>query len=140
MLLTVQEELEALGQSSAGMALEIGKALSSLTRSDKDCAEAITLIARALARAQETEFRCHGLALAIRQFALLPPNASSTVHRDIWHSAGLADAAEAECGPRCPVQASIWMPWIAVWREQHSPSRLRRQQTVVHAASHNFPL
>jgi hypothetical protein len=102
MLLTVQEELEALGQSSAGMALEIGKALSSLTRSDKDSAEAITLIARALARAQETEFRCHGLALAIRQFALLPPNASSTVHRDIWHSAGLADAAEAEMWSEVP--------------------------------------
>jgi hypothetical protein len=45
---------------------------------------AIAMIVNALQGQDRIEQRCHGMALAVRQFALLPPTAPESDYEEIW--------------------------------------------------------
>ncbi|UXN74647.1 hypothetical protein N8D56_05975 [Devosia sp. A8/3-2] len=48
--------------------------------------EAMQMIVTALQGRDRIEQRCHNMALAVRQFALLPPTAPDSVYDEIWES------------------------------------------------------
>ena len=53
---------------------------------DPTVREAVQLIVTALQGQDRIEQRCHNMALAVRQFALLPPTAPDSVYDEIWAS------------------------------------------------------
>lgn len=53
---------------------------------DPTVREAVQLIITALQGQDRIEQRCHNMALAVRQFALLPPTAPDSVYDEIWAS------------------------------------------------------
>lgn len=48
--------------------------------------EAVSMIISALQGQDRIEQRCQNMALAVRQFALLPPTAPDSVYDEIWSS------------------------------------------------------
>lgn len=83
-------ELDETARQSASMLDGISEALEILAESkvNKDPAvrDAVGIIITALQGQDRIEQRCHNMALATRQFALLPPNAPETVYDEIWAS------------------------------------------------------
>ena len=83
-------ELDETARQTAAMVEGITYALETLT--DKSLPieqarrEAAAMIVAALQGQDRIEQRCHNMALAVRQFALLPPNASDSVYDEIWAS------------------------------------------------------
>ena len=51
---------------------------------DVDIGEAIAMIVNALQGQDRIEQRCQNMALAVRQFALLPPTAPESDYDEIW--------------------------------------------------------
>ena len=53
---------------------------------DRDSAvrDAIQMIVTAVQGQDRIEQRCHNMALAVRQFALLPPSSPDSVYDEIW--------------------------------------------------------
>lgn len=90
MLTLVEMELKQIGNASSAMAEEISDVLAALVDKDGDPVGAIATVRSALRNLQEVEFRCQALALAVRQFALVP----CADAREIWDSAGLADTPD----------------------------------------------
>ncbi len=83
-------ELDETARQTASMLEGIAEALDVLAdaRISKDPAvrEAVQLIITALQGQDRIEQRCHNMALAVRQFALLPPTAPDSVYDEIWSS------------------------------------------------------
>ena len=83
-------ELDETARQSAAMVEAIGLALEVLA--DKTLSaeaarkEAARIIVQALQGQDRIEQRCQNMALAVRQFALLPPTAPETVYDEIWAS------------------------------------------------------
>ena len=83
-------ELDETARQTASMVEGIAEALAML--SDRQLAteptvrEAMQLIVTALQGQDRIEQRCHNMALAVRQFALLPPTAPDSVYDEIWAS------------------------------------------------------
>ena len=83
-------ELDETARQTAAMVDGISEALETL--SDKNLspefarAEAIAMIVSALQGQDRIEQRCQNMALAVRQFALLPPTAPDSVYNEIWAS------------------------------------------------------
>lgn len=94
MLSSVEDELQEMARSSAYMASKIGGALAALSQHGEKQSEAIANILSALQKVQQMEFRYQGLALAVRQYALLPADACTEVHSQIWQSAGLEEVLD----------------------------------------------
>ncbi|GLQ11645.1 hypothetical protein GCM10007913_35770 [Devosia yakushimensis] len=55
-------------------------------KSDPTIGQAMQMIVTALQGQDRIEQRCHNMALAVRQFALLPPTAPDSVYDEIWES------------------------------------------------------
>ncbi|KKC32665.1 hypothetical protein WH91_12610 [Devosia psychrophila] len=53
---------------------------------DPTIREAVQMIVTALQGQDRIEQRCHNMALAVRQFALLPHSAPDSVYDEIWSS------------------------------------------------------
>jgi len=70
MLEGITEALELLGE----------KPLSQ----DPAVREAVQMIVTTLQGQDRIEQRCHNMALAVRQFALLPPSAPENLYNEIW--------------------------------------------------------
>jgi hypothetical protein len=83
-------ELDETARQTAGMVDGITEALEILadTRLDREQAVrgAIQMIVTALQGQDRIEQRCHNMALAVRQFALLPYSAPDSVYDEIWSS------------------------------------------------------
>ena len=83
-------ELDETARQTASMLEGITEALEILSdhQASKDPAicEAIQLIVTAMQGQDRIEQRCHNMALAVRQFALLPPTAPDSVYDEIWAS------------------------------------------------------
>ena len=83
-------ELDETARQTASMLEGITEALELLadTQISKDPSvrEAVQLIVTALQGQDRIEQRCHNMALAVRQFALLPPTAPDSVYDEIWAS------------------------------------------------------
>ena len=83
-------ELDETARQSAAMVEGITLALEILA--DKQLSaeaarkEASKIIVEALQWQDRIEQRCQNMALAVRQFALLPPNAPESVYEEIWAS------------------------------------------------------
>jgi hypothetical protein len=81
-------ELDETARQTASLVDAIGEALSVLA--DKHLSnefarrEAIAMIVSALQGQDRIEQRCQNMALAVRQFALLPPNTGDDVYDEIW--------------------------------------------------------
>jgi hypothetical protein len=81
-------ELDETARQTASMLEGITEALELLNEKSKDTTvrEAAQLIITALQGQDRIEQRCHNMALAVRQFALLPPTAPDSVYDEIWAS------------------------------------------------------
>lgn len=83
-------ELDETARQSAAMVEGVTLALEVLadrTRSgDETRREAISMIVSALQGQDRIEQRCQNMAIAVRQFALLPPGTGEAVFNDIWSS------------------------------------------------------
>lgn len=83
-------ELDETARQTASMLEGITDALELLAENgssrDATVREAISLIVTALQGQDRIEQRCHNMALAVRQFALLPPTAPDSVYDEIWSS------------------------------------------------------
>jgi hypothetical protein len=81
-------ELDETARQTASMLEGITEALELLNEKSKDATvrEAAQLIVTALQGQDRIEQRCHNMALAVRQFALLPPTAPDSVYDEIWAS------------------------------------------------------
>jgi hypothetical protein len=83
-------ELDETARQSAAMVEGISLALEVLA--DKNLTfeqakkEAVSMIVSALQGQDRIEQRCQNMALAVRQFALLPPTAPESVYDEIWAS------------------------------------------------------
>ena len=81
-------ELDETARQTAGMLEGITEALAILANPalDRDQAarDAIQMIVTALQGQDRIEQRCHNMALAVRQFALLPPTAPESIYDEIW--------------------------------------------------------
>jgi hypothetical protein len=81
-------ELDGVKQQTADLVDDVGAALAILTdpkMSDENaCREASTLIGSALKGQENLEFLCQNMALAVRQFALLPRNTPPAVYDEVW--------------------------------------------------------
>ena len=81
-------ELDETARQTAAMVDGVGDALDVL--SDKNLTleqrhrQAIAMIINALQGQDRIEQRCQGMALAVRQFALLPPTAPDSDYEEIW--------------------------------------------------------
>ena len=53
---------------------------------DPTVREAVQMIVTAMQGQDRIEQRCHNMALAVRQFALLPHSAPDSVYEEIWSS------------------------------------------------------
>lgn len=83
-------ELDETARQTAGMVEGISEALDILadTNLNREQAvrDAIQIIVTALQGQDRIEQRCHNMALAVRQFALLPPTSPDSVYDEIWSS------------------------------------------------------
>lgn len=83
-------ELDETARQSAAMVEGVTCALETLADKNLTCEgarrEAISMIISALQGQDRIEQRCHNLALAVRQFALLPPTTPDAVYDEIWAS------------------------------------------------------
>jgi hypothetical protein len=83
-------ELDETARQTAAMLEGITDALEVLAESklssDPSVREAVQMVITALQGQDRIEQRCHNMALAVRQFALLPPTAPDTVYDEIWAS------------------------------------------------------
>jgi hypothetical protein len=83
-------ELDETARQTAAMLEGITDALEVLADSklsaDPSVREAVQMVITALQGQDRIEQRCHNMALAVRQFALLPPTAPDTVYDEIWAS------------------------------------------------------
>lgn len=81
-------ELDETARQTAAMVDGITTALEILADKSMTCAEAkaeaIATIVNALQGQDRIEQRCQNMALAVRQFALLPPTAPDSVYDEIW--------------------------------------------------------
>ena len=81
-------ELDEPARQSATMLEGIAEALELLTDSsvskDASVKEAMSMIVTALQGQDRIEQRCRNMALAARQFSLLPPTAPESVFDEIW--------------------------------------------------------
>lgn len=83
-------ELDETARQTASMLEGITEALELLAdknlSKDASVREAVQMIVTALQGQDRIEQRCHNMALAVRQFALLPPTAPDSVYEEIWAS------------------------------------------------------
>lgn len=83
-------ELDETARQTASMLEGITEALGVLadSRLNKDASvrHAVQMIVTALQGQDRIEQRCHNMALAVRQFALLPVSAPDSVYDEIWAS------------------------------------------------------
>lgn len=83
-------ELDETARQSAAMVEGVTMALEVLAdrsrHSEETRKEAISMIVSALQGQDRIEQRCQNMALAVRQFALLPPTAPAEVYDEIWSS------------------------------------------------------
>ena len=83
-------ELDETARQTAAMVEGITYALEILADKSLSCeaskAEAVAMIVNALQGQDRIEQRCQNMALAVRQFALLPPTAPDSVYDEIWSS------------------------------------------------------
>ena len=83
-------ELDETARQTASMLEGITEALELLAEKqlgkDPTVSEAVQLIITALQGQDRIEQRCQNMALAVRQFALLPPDAPQSVYDEIWSS------------------------------------------------------
>lgn len=83
-------ELDETARQTASMLEGITEALELLAEKqmgrDPTVNQAIQLIVTAMQGQDRIEQRCHNMALAVRQFALLPPTAPDSVYDEIWAS------------------------------------------------------
>lgn len=81
-------ELDETARQTAAMVEGVSHALEILASSSSDCAqaarEASAIIVNALQGQDRIEQRCQNMALAVRQFALLPPTAPDSDYDEIW--------------------------------------------------------
>ena len=83
-------ELDETARQTASMLEGITEALDLWAanghKHDPSIKEAVQMIVTALQGQDRIEQRCHNMALAVRQFALLPPTAPDSVYDEIWES------------------------------------------------------
>jgi len=83
-------ELDETARQSAAMVEGVAFALEVLAdksrSSEETRREAVSMIVSALQGQDRIEQRCQNMALAVRQFALLPPTAPESVYEEIWSS------------------------------------------------------
>ena len=83
-------ELDETARQTASMLEGITDALELLAAQDltrnASVREAMQMIVTALQGQDRIEQRCHNMALAVRQFALLPHSAPDSVYDEIWSS------------------------------------------------------
>src|SRR6476661_5488107 len=83
-------ELDETARQTAGMVEGVLQALEILADrsvpSDEARQRASRIIVNALQGQDRIEQRCQNMALAVRQFALLPPDAPPSVYDEIWSS------------------------------------------------------
>jgi hypothetical protein len=81
-------ELDETARQTASMVDGVTQALELLSdktvEPERARREAIHLIVHALQGQDRIEQRCHNMALATRQFALLPPGTPAKVYDEIW--------------------------------------------------------
>lgn len=81
-------ELDETARQSAAMLEGITEALELLSEKnlakDASARQAIQMIITALQGQDRIEQRCRNMALAARQFSLLPPTAPESVYDEIW--------------------------------------------------------
>ena len=81
-------ELDETARQTAAMVEGITDALEILADKnltpDQRQSQAIAMIVNALQGQDRIEQRCQGMALAVRQFALLPPTAPDSDYEEIW--------------------------------------------------------
>ncbi|WP_417307565.1 hypothetical protein [Devosia sp.] len=81
-------ELDETARQSAALVDGITEALELLSSSDAPSAQTRKEVARmiisALQGQDRIEQRCNNMALAVRQFALLPPGTNPAVYDEIW--------------------------------------------------------
>ena len=81
-------ELDETARQTAVMVESIGEALETLSNPQLSGEyarhEAISMIVLALQGQDRIEQRCHNMALAVRQFAVLPPGSPDAVYDEIW--------------------------------------------------------
>lgn len=69
-----------------GVALALEVLADKSRPSEETRREAVSMIVSALQGQDRIEQRCQNMALAVRQFARLPPMASEAVYEEIWSS------------------------------------------------------
>ncbi|HEY8576370.1 MAG TPA: hypothetical protein VIL88_08540 [Devosia sp.] len=83
-------ELDETARQTSSMLEGITEALQLLAErnlsKDPTVREAVQMIVTALQGQDRIEQRCHNMALAVRQFALLPHSAPDSVYDEIWSS------------------------------------------------------
>lgn len=83
-------ELDETARQTAGMVEGVTQALELLADksipAEEARREAARMIVNALQGQDRIEQRCQNMALAVRQFALLPPTAPDSVYEEIWSS------------------------------------------------------
>jgi hypothetical protein len=83
-------ELDETARQTAAMVEGITYALETLTNRslpvEEARKEAVAMIISALQGQDRIEQRCQNMALAVRQFALLPPTAPDSIYDEIWAS------------------------------------------------------
>ena len=83
-------ELDETARQTASMLEGITEALELLAErnlsKDPTVHQAVQMIVTALQGQDRIEQRCHNMALAVRQFALLPHSAPDSVYDEIWAS------------------------------------------------------
>lgn len=93
-------ELDETARQTAAMVDGIAIALETLTdpslSAEAAKAQAVTMIVSALQGQDRIEQRCHNMALAVRQFALLPPTAPDSDYDEIWATMTLDELRVAE--------------------------------------------
>ena len=81
-------ELEETARQTAAMVEGVTYALEVLADKSLGCeagrTEAVAMIVNALQGQDRIEQRCQNMALAVRQFALLPPTAPDSDYDEIW--------------------------------------------------------
>ncbi|MEP7241213.1 MAG: hypothetical protein ABI697_10045 [Devosia sp.] len=83
-------ELDETARQTAAMVEGITDALEVLGDKSLSCEaarrQATAMMVSALQGQDRIEQRCHNMALAVRQFALLPPTTPDSVYNEIWAS------------------------------------------------------
>lgn len=81
-------ELDETARQTAALVEGVGEALAVLSNRALSPAfardEAVSLIVAALQEEDRIQQRCHGMALAVRRFALLPLDTPDAVYDEIW--------------------------------------------------------